>query len=271
MNRFPYFPARGVACGVGRLLALVLASSPAHAQLDSLLAPVNPAALPSPAGANAATPPSVPDVLNAEMLRAELEKELQARLSLNGELRIEVTNAWQPIKLPAPEFAIQLTEMPIGGIGSTFFVRAKIVSGTSSFGPFQIAVRAQLWQEVWMAANRLDRGQALDRSVLAAQKVDVLHERQQMISTDVDPATLELTMNLNAGRPLTKREAVSRPVVRKGQVVQVVAQQGTLTVSMKAIALENGATGDLIRLRNLDSRKDFNAQVINETKVQVHF
>ena len=92
-----------------------------------------------------------------------------------------------------------------------------------------------------------------------------------MISTDVDPATLELTMNLNAGRPLTKREAVSRPVVRKGQVVQVVAQQGTLTVSMKAIALENGATGDLIRLRNLDSRKDFNAQVINETKVQVHF
>jgi flagella basal body P-ring formation protein FlgA len=40
---------------------------------------------------------------------------------------------------------------------------------------------------------------------------------------------------------------------------------------MKALALENGAAGDLIRLRNVESRKDFNAQVLNENKVQVRF
>ena len=62
-----------------------------------------------------------------------------------------------------------------------------------------------------------------------------------------------------------------RPVIRKGQVVEVVAQQGLLAISMKALALESGAAGDLIKLRNLESRREINGQIINESKVQIHF
>jgi flagella basal body P-ring formation protein FlgA len=74
-----------------------------------------------------------------------------------------------------------------------------------------------------------------------------------------------------AGRPLGRREAAGRPLIRKGQFVEAVAQHGAMSISMKALALENGAAGDLIRLRNVESRKDFNAQVLNENKVQVRF
>ena len=49
------------------------------------------------------------------------------------------------------------------------------------------------------------------------------------------------------------------------------AQQGLLAIRMKALALENGAAGDLIKLRNLESRKEFNGQILNENQVQVHF
>jgi flagella basal body P-ring formation protein FlgA len=40
---------------------------------------------------------------------------------------------------------------------------------------------------------------------------------------------------------------------------------------MKALALENGTAGALIKLRNLESHKEFNGQIINESKVQVQF
>ena len=64
---------------------------------------------------------------------------------------------------------------------------------------------------------------------------------------------------------------VGRPVIRKGQVVEVVAQNGMMAISMKALALENGTTGKQIRLRNLESRREINGEVINENKVHIHF
>jgi flagella basal body P-ring formation protein FlgA len=37
------------------------------------------------------------------------------------------------------------------------------------------------------------------------------------------------------------------------------------------MALESGAMGDQIRLRNLENRREINGEVINENKVQIHF
>jgi flagella basal body P-ring formation protein FlgA len=40
---------------------------------------------------------------------------------------------------------------------------------------------------------------------------------------------------------------------------------------MRAMALEGGAAGTVIRVKNLDSNKEFVGQVINENQVQVRF
>jgi flagella basal body P-ring formation protein FlgA len=40
---------------------------------------------------------------------------------------------------------------------------------------------------------------------------------------------------------------------------------------MRGYALEDGANGEFIRVRNLTSRKEFQAQVIDEQSVQVYF
>jgi flagella basal body P-ring formation protein FlgA len=40
---------------------------------------------------------------------------------------------------------------------------------------------------------------------------------------------------------------------------------------MRAIAVEGGPAGAVIRVRNLDSQKEFVAQVLNENQVQVRF
>ena len=248
---------------------LALVGSSAFAQLDRLLAPVDGPVVQSAPAAKATA--ADPRLLTVEMLTAELEKELTARLSLSGELKLTLAQPWQTLKLPASDFAIVITEVPVGGISGTFYIRAKVSSGGGVVGDWQLPLRAQLLQEVWVASTRLDRGQPLDRSVLAVQKIDVLRERLPLIPAEADPTNLDLTQSVAAGRPLTRRDIAERPVVRKGQVVEVVARQGMLVVSMKALALENGAMGDLIKLRNLESRKEFSGQILNENKVQVHF
>jgi flagella basal body P-ring formation protein FlgA len=54
-------------------------------------------------------------------------------------------------------------------------------------------------------------------------------------------------------------------------MVEVSAAEGGLTISMKAMALQSGAQGEAVTLRNLESRKDFTAFVIDENRVQVRF
>jgi flagella basal body P-ring formation protein FlgA len=76
---------------------------------------------------------------------------------------------------------------------------------------------------------------------------------------------------VQAGRVLTWRDISRRPLVRKGDTVEVSAVDGALTITMKAVAMENGAQGDTVTIRNPDSRRDFSAQVVDENRVQVRF
>lgn len=254
-----------------------LACASAGAQIDRLLEPIKPpttiaksAESPAP-NSKAVVLGDAAATLGAAAFTAELEKELSARLSIRGELKLSLTRPWEPVKLPAADFAVSITELPTSGLSGTFFLRVKVSSGRELVGDWQVPLAAQLWQEVWVATSRLDRGQSLSAALVSVQKVDVLRERNPLICAETDPSSLDLVTSVAAGRPLTRRDVVGRPVIRKGQVVEVVAQNGMMAISMKALALENGTTGKQIRLRNLESRREINGEVINENKVHIHF
>ena len=57
--------------------------------------------------------------------------------------------------------------------------------------------------------------------------------------------------------------------MRKGDLVEVSVNEGALSVTMKGLALESGAQGDIVTVRNPQSRKDFVAVVTHENRVQV--
>ena len=209
--------------------------------------------------------------LDGETLLREVARELSLRFGVNGELKLSFVRPWAAVQMPADDFSVTITEAPQEGLASSFIVKVKVVSAAESVGEWPLAVRAQLLQEMWAASGRIERAQTLERSLLAAQKVDVLRDRQAFLSTDLDPATFETVQPITSPRLLVRRDVSERPIVRKGQMVDVVAKQGLLNISMKALALEGGAAGALIKLRNLESHKEFSGQIINESKVQVQF
>ena len=73
------------------------------------------------------------------------------------------------------------------------------------------------------------------------------------------------------GGVLTWRDIARRPLVKKGEVVEVSAVDGLLFVTMKALAMESGAQGDTVTVRNPESQKNFAAVVTDENRVQVRF
>jgi flagella basal body P-ring formation protein FlgA len=57
--------------------------------------------------------------------------------------------------------------------------------------------------------------------------------------------------------------------MRRGKIVDAVVQEGAVTISMKAEVLEDGLPGQLIRARNLKSKREFRGKVQNEETITV--
>jgi flagella basal body P-ring formation protein FlgA len=243
----------------------------APAQLDKVLAPVSFAAAlpPAPGDVLAPAKPTL-HLLKPEEAVPLLEKQLREHFSLEGELKLETSSSWGRILVPT-NYDLTIIDYPGGGVTNSFVVRCKLTGEGQSLGEFQVPLKAQLWREVWVAEGRLDRGQTLDRSLVNARTIDVLREHDALLFSDMDPTIYDLAQSVAPGRPLTRRDVSERPVIHKGEVVDVVAHQGTFAIRMKALALENGVAKELIKMRNIESRRDFTAEVINESQVQVHF
>jgi len=51
----------------------------------------------------------------------------------------------------------------------------------------------------------------------------------------------------------------------------VIVSEGSLNITMKGLALGTAGAGEMVSIRNPDSRKDFQAKVVGINTVQVKF
>jgi len=104
---------------------------------------------------------------------------------------------------------------------------------------------------------------------LVAERRDILAFRDALPAVAFEDPALELAENLVAGVPLTLRMIRSRPLIHRGTVVDAVVADGSMTISIKVEALEDGLRGQSVRVRNLKSRHEFWGKVQNEETILV--
>lgn len=262
------------SCSILLAALLGVAISTAQGQIDSILAPVTPAAN-APAVSRVSAPAARSNMkLGEAELFERLARRLTDRLALeDGELSLSPVSAWTPIDLPAGTWDVTLVEAPdVKGLTSSFYLHFRVDAGDRQIGEWQVPVRAQLSQDVWVATRRLSRGETPDPAAdLEKRRLNVLGERQAPITAHTALDGYECAQTVAAGQPLTWRDLSPRTLVHRGQVVNVVAADGPFSISMKALATQDGASGATVRVRNLNSQRDIEAQVVGENKVQVRF
>ena len=96
---------------------------------------------------------------------------------------------------------------------------------------------------------------------------NALHDAPLSISQP--EMAIEIAENINPGGPVYARSVRIRPVVHRGQVVEAQLQDGTMLISLKVEVLENGAPGQLVRVRNPQSRREFRGKVQNEQTILI--
>lgn len=132
-----------------------------------------------------------------------------------------------------------------------------------------LVLHAELWRNGWTLRDPAANGDPVRPGALDARRYDALRDHDALA---VDPSQdLNFARTVPAGRLLTWHDVVRRPLVRRGQPVEVSASDGALTVTLRALSLQDAARGEPVRVRNLETNKEFTAVVTADSKAAVTF
>jgi len=123
--------------------------------------------------------------------------------------------------------------------------------------PFTVEGRYESWIEVPMLEHRMSSADVIRMEDITWKKLPEHRIRANTI-LDVD-ALLGLSPRrvITAQRPIT-RDMVRRPVaIHQNERVTVKYKKGALEITALGLAMEDGAIGERIALRNADSHKTF--------------
>jgi flagella basal body P-ring formation protein FlgA len=113
-------------------------------------------------------------------------------------------------------------------------------------------------------------GEIIDDTMITERTVQPSQVGRLMIVLDRSELLGKVARRtLLPGRPVQTIAVAEPDLVPRGANIEVVFQQGGLTILAQAMTLEAGSAGDVIRVRNLDSGVIINATVQADGTVRV--
>jgi flagella basal body P-ring formation protein FlgA len=80
-----------------------------------------------------------------------------------------------------------------------------------------------------------------------------------------------LKRDMPSGAVVTNQALEDRPILKKGDLVTILAENGRLVVRAKGTTMEKGKVGDTIRVKNVSSGREVMGKVLNSSTIAVHF
>jgi flagella basal body P-ring formation protein FlgA len=142
-----------------------------------------------------------------------------------------------------------------GGVVASVPVRLEVVAN----GPVVVLRRA------------VPRGAVLERDDVATEDRELTGLSGNLVTTATDAVGREARTALSAGTPLTVTALASPLLVRRGDVVTLIVETPGMRLSTPAEALEGGAAGAQIRIRNRKSQQELLGQVVERGIVLVQY
>ena len=202
-----------------------------------------------------------------ELLTATLQKEY---VKSQGELELHLTRPGPKPQVPDEPLTLKVAEMPATGSARLLWSRFELWDGKERLGNWQAPVQAAVWRDIPVAHSTLPRGQSLKDADVTMERSDVLMLRDAFLNFPTTDDSLELTESIPAGLPVLNRSVRVRPLVRRGQMVEGVFQDGSLGISLLVETLEDGSLGQTVRVRNPKTKRELHGKVENEKTIRIN-
>lgn len=210
--------------------------------------------------------------VSARQIRTAVARYIQQNAPWRkDQLKIRYIKVDQPLTVSGGK--IVLTVKPpkhTDWLGPVLFTVRVMVNGAVT-KKVTVPANIEVWNDVVLAAKPLGKYQTIEKKHIRIEKMNLARVPANAVLT-VDQAVGARTVrSIAANTILRSNQIESPPIIERGDVVQVVAESKRMRISLQALAGEDGAKGDVIRVKNLRSKKTIYAKVVDGQTVRVEF
>jgi flagella basal body P-ring formation protein FlgA len=199
-----------------------------------------------------------------------ITQELQRRYARNGgEIEVRFSRPWRSVSIPDESLEIRLLDLPSAGLQTLVSLKVEVLVAREPVGSWFQPIQVRHWCEVPVAASALRRGMPLAEAETMLERRDVLASRGTLKALPAAIQDYELAESLAPGQALSDRSLRLKTVVFRGHRVDARVQTGSLEITTKVEAMEDGYPGQSIRVRNPQSKREFRGVVQGEDTVLI--
>jgi len=127
-------------------------------------------------------------------------------------------------------------------------------AGAKNLAPVKLAGRYDEMTQLPVLKHRVQAGDVISMEDIEWSAVPSEHLRKTTVTDPQDLVGKSPKRVISEGRPIRLDEIASAPIIKKGARITLVFKTPNLEIKTLGEALENGAKGDVIRVKNVTSK-----------------
>lgn len=128
-----------------------------------------------------------------------------------------------------------------------------------------------LFGDVVCTTSTLPRGSIIQADNLKRVRQNITMLGPDLITDESAAVGKEIKSTLQAGSILYGKALKEPELVKRGEIISILAANDSLTITVPGRVLKSGSKGEIIKVKNLMSRKEIFATIIGAGTVQTQF
>lgn len=132
-----------------------------------------------------------------------------------------------------------------------------------------VQAKVQVFEKIIVSSRSMSRGEILSDQDIELESKDLSALNSGYYTRGDEVVGMMLKRSIRAGMVLTPTLLKPQLLIKRGDKVTILAVTGAVEVRMEGQALKDGAKGEVIRVRNLSSKLEIEAEVVSPGIVKV--
>ena len=208
---------------------------------------------------------------------AEVKNQIATQLeniykkNTNADVEVKITaTPFAELQLPDGEVSYKIVQ-GADKIVPRDIKRVDIYVNNAFIRTLNLPAQTSVYKEVLVAADFINREQAITREATLVKKIDVSQKIDYVLSEKMLSKEMSAKKAFQKGEIIDKRFVKMKPdVARNGEVRIFFVSNGAVMVTIDGTAMADGMTGDYINVENKNYKKVYTGKVIGENRVLVN-
>jgi flagella basal body P-ring formation protein FlgA len=209
-------------------------------------------------------------VIKAESLKAAVMTYIEKNMPWQkDDLRVEFSGAVSDVSLPGKKIVCRvLSNRNMDFIGNSSFT-IKFYENDVFLKQKTIKARLEVSMNAVVSAKSLSRNIKIDRTDVKQVKRWFNRIPSNIISSLDDVVGMKLRVSVKSNTRINRNMVKIIPLVMRGKPVKIILNNGLMSITTIGLSEQDGVRGDLIKVRNVSSKKVIYARVLGNSLVKM--